>query len=153
MSRNLKMEQITNSTGLDYVLKFNKMLDEEMSPLLPDFLRPISVNEESSALDSFWQDILSGKNSFALLAWADGKPVGMALIEEEKVCHLESLIVLSEYRRQGIGKALIERAKQMAAERGNRIMTLNVLPENKSAKQLYGNTGFSDFRTMMAIEL
>ncbi len=40
----------------------------------------------------------------------------------------------------------------MAAERKNKIMTLNVLKENKNAKQLYEKMGFSDFRTTMAIE-
>ena len=77
----------------------------------------------------------------------------MAIVKEGVVCHLESLFVLSEYRNQGIGKTLVEYAKEISAKRGNKIMTLNVMLKNKNAKQMYESLGFMDFRITMATEL
>jgi ribosomal protein S18 acetylase RimI-like enzyme len=147
------IKQIAGNSELDYVLKISKMLDEEMLPLFPDYLKSVSANADYNASDTYWQNILAGKKCFALLAWINGIPVGMAIVKEGVVCHLESLFVLSEYRNQGIGKTLVEYAKEISAKRGNKIMTLNVMLKNKNAKQMYESLGFMDFRITMATEL
>ena len=46
------------------------------------------------------------------------------------------------YRNQGVGTALIEKAKDMARELGIGVVTLAVEPEN-SAKKLYEKLGFA----------
>ena len=55
--------------------------------------------------------------------------------------YIDSLAVSLPYRNQGVGTALIEKAKEMARELGIGVVTLAVEPENK-AKKLYEKFGF-----------
>ena len=56
--------------------------------------------------------------------------------------YIDSLAVSLPYRNQGVGTALIEKAKEMAKEKGIGVVTLAVEPENK-AKRLYQRLGFA----------
>ena len=55
--------------------------------------------------------------------------------------YIDSLSVSLPYRNQGVGRALIEKAKEMAREKGIGVVTLAVEPENR-AKRLYQQLGF-----------
>ena len=55
--------------------------------------------------------------------------------------YIDSLAVSLPYRNQGVGRALIEKAKEMAKEAGISVVTLAVEPENR-AKKLYQRLGF-----------
>ena len=56
--------------------------------------------------------------------------------------YIDSLAVSLPYRNQGVGTALIEKAKEMAKEKGISVVTLAVEPENR-AKRLYQKLGFA----------
>ena len=56
--------------------------------------------------------------------------------------YIDSLAVSLPYRNQGVGTALIEKAKEMARELGISVVTLAVEPENR-AKRLYQKLGFA----------
>ena len=53
-----------------------------------------------------------------LLALDGDKAIGTARIDIEQAGKVGRLAVLSNYRRQGIGRALMERCHEIAAERG-----------------------------------
>ena len=55
--------------------------------------------------------------------------------------YIDSLAVSLPYRNQGVGTALIEKAKEIARELGIDMVTLAVEPENR-AKKLYEKLGF-----------
>ena len=55
--------------------------------------------------------------------------------------YIDSLSVSVGYRNQGVGRALIEKAKEMAKDKGIGVVTLAVEPKNK-AKKLYQRLGF-----------
>ena len=56
--------------------------------------------------------------------------------------YIDSLAVSLPYRNQGVGTALIEKAKEMAKEQGIGVVTLAVEPTNP-AKKLYRKLGFA----------
>ena len=56
--------------------------------------------------------------------------------------YIDSLALSLPYRNQGVGTALIEKAKELAKEKGIGVVTLAVEPENK-AKRLYQKLGFA----------
>ena len=56
--------------------------------------------------------------------------------------YIDSLAVSLPYRNQGVGTALIEKAKEMAKQKGISVVTLAVEPENR-AKRLYQRLGFA----------
>ena len=55
--------------------------------------------------------------------------------------YIDSLAVSLPYRNQGVGTALIEKAKELARGLGIAVVTLAVEPENR-AKKLYEKLGF-----------
>ena len=55
--------------------------------------------------------------------------------------YIDSWSVSLPYRNQGVGRALIEKAKEMARKQGIGVVTLAVEPENR-AKRLYQQLGF-----------
>lgn len=85
-----------------------------------------------------------------LLAEAEGVPgpVGYALLLQtystflaQPTLHLEDVFVLPEYRKRGIGKALLRRCVQAAFERGCGRLEWTCLDWNTNAQALYERMG------------
>jgi GNAT superfamily N-acetyltransferase len=84
----------------------------------------------------------------AILAELEGKAVGFALFFHnystfltKPGIYLEDIFVSPEYRRQGIGKALLTRVAQIAVERDCGRLEWSVLDWNISAQTFYRNMG------------
>jgi ribosomal-protein-alanine N-acetyltransferase len=65
---------------------------------------------------------------------------GMWLMADE--AHLIAIAVRREYRRRGLGEALLVRAIDLATELGARVMTLEVRASNLAAQAMYEKFGF-----------
>lgn len=86
----------------------------------------------------------------AILAESDGQAVGFALFFHnystfltKPGIYLEDLFVLPEYRRQGIGKAILTKVAQIAVERNCGRLEWSVLDWNESAQAFYRSMGAS----------
>ncbi|ACC79093.1 GNAT family N-acetyltransferase [Nostoc punctiforme] len=86
----------------------------------------------------------------AILAETAGQAVAFALFFHnystfltKPGIYLEDLFVLPEYRRQGIGKALISKVAQIAIERDCGRLEWSVLDWNEPAKVFYRSIGAS----------
>ena len=84
----------------------------------------------------------------AILAELEGKAVGFAIFFHnystfltKPGIYLEDIFVLPEYRRQGIGKALLTRVAQIAVKRDCGRVEWSVLDWNISAQTFYRNMG------------
>jgi GNAT superfamily N-acetyltransferase len=95
---------------------------------------------------------LFGKRPFAeaLVAECEGKLVGYALFFynystflTKPGIYLEDIFVLAEYRRQGIGKALLIEVARIAVEVGAGRLEWSVLDWNEPAIDFYQNMGAS----------
>jgi GNAT superfamily N-acetyltransferase len=93
---------------------------------------------------------LFGLNKYAevILAEYNGKPAGYALFFPnystfltKPGIYLEDIFVLPEYRRQGIGKALLTRVAQIADERHCGRLEWSVLDWNEPAQAFYRRMG------------
>ena len=138
---------------LETLLALARQLADTMKAIAPSALKAAFEDARLEAGAPFWQDMLAGKNGFALLAYEGGKAVGMAVVVLGRFTHLESLFVDESARGRGTGRALIARAQSEAVKRGREAMTLYVLRDNRRARALYQQCGFEDFRTMMYIKL
>jgi GNAT superfamily N-acetyltransferase len=76
--------------------------------------------------------------------------VGVAYVEtatdyftHEKHAHLAILAVAREVEGQGAGRALLERVEQWAAQKGYRLVTLNVFAANERARSVYERAGYA----------
>jgi len=86
----------------------------------------------------------------ALLAEAGGRPVAFALyfpnystFLTQPGLYLEDLFVLAEYRRRGLGKALLSAVAQVAKDRDCGRLEWSVLDWNASAISFYQSVGAS----------
>ncbi len=87
--------------------------------------------------------LLSRYGRFFLVAEVDGRVVGYASATlRGKAGHLVSIAVLPEFRRLGIGKALLKALLERLREAGARSVTLEVSVRNKAAINLYLKMGF-----------
>lgn len=84
----------------------------------------------------------------AILAEVDGQSVGFALFFQnystfltQPGLYLEDLFVLPEFRRQGIGKALITHLAELAVSRGCGRLEWTVLDWNQPAIDFYQKMG------------
>ena len=80
-----------------------------------------------------------------LVARAEGEVVGYAgmwLVIDE--AHITNVAVRADMRGQGLGRQLMGRLIQLAADSGMIWMTLEVRRSNKAAQNLYRSFGFID---------
>ena len=96
------------------------------------------------------KDHLFGSQKYidAILAEFAGKAVGFAIFFHnystflpKPGIYLEDIFILPEYRRQGIGKALLAKVAQIAIERDCGRLEWSVLDWNVSAQAFYRNMG------------
>lgn len=92
---------------------------------------------------------LAAPGSFALLAVAEAGretgPAGFLLARTgADECDLAAMGVDPAWRRRGVGRALLEKAVEIAAGRGARSMFLEVAEGNRAAVGLYRSLGFAD---------
>jgi len=63
---------------------------------------------------------------------------------ERRFIVLEHIVVAPDFQCRGIGRALIDRAKQTAGQKGYEQIELNVWDFNKGARNLFAACGFGD---------
>ncbi|MEA5582021.1 GNAT family N-acetyltransferase [Nodularia harveyana UHCC-0300] len=135
----------------DLILRFAEPADSEA---LFDLIKGLAEYEKLShavtgnALDLHEHLFGSPKYVEAILAEYAGQAVGFALFFSnystfltKPGIYLEDLFVLPEYRRQGIGKALLSKLAQIAVERNCGRLEWSVLDWNESAQAFYRSMG------------
>jgi [ribosomal protein S18]-alanine N-acetyltransferase len=80
---------------------------------------------------------------FGLIAREDCDPVGFAFaFSPGEECEIAALGVVSEWRRTGIGGALLDAVCDEVRRRGGRTIFLEVAADNAPARSLYAAHGF-----------
>ncbi|MCJ1960434.1 GNAT family N-acetyltransferase [Novosphingobium mangrovi (ex Hu et al. 2023)] len=108
-------------------------------------LAPAVQQRLAIALDAF-------PGAFSVLAFAGAEPVGLAncftgfsTFAARPLVNIHDLVVLSEHRGKGIGRALMNAVEAEARTRGACKVTLEVLSGNAPAKALYTAQGFATY--------
>jgi len=122
----------------------------EIVPFEPDDLDEIMVIELASfslpwsrkSYEELWPlgsiDIWVGR--------VVGEMVGYYLVQSiGEEMELHTFAVKPEFRRRGIGLALMEHMLANARDAGTRYILLQVRPSNDPARMLYGKLGFEDY--------
>jgi GNAT superfamily N-acetyltransferase len=89
----------------------------------------------------------------AILAFVNGKPAGLANCIEgfstfacKPLLNIHDMVVLAEYRGQGISSLLLKKAEELAKSMGCCKLTLEVLEGNKTAQAAYVANGFMGYQ-------
>lgn len=131
-------------------------------PIILSFIRALAEFEKLShqvtATEQSLRDTLFGERRFAeaVVARVDGTPAGYALFfhnystfRAQPGIYLEDLFVLPEFRKQGVGKALLVEVAKIAHQRGCGRFEWTVLDWNTTAIDFYKRIGadvLSDWR-------
>lgn len=93
--------------------------------------------------------ILNNESEIICIAYSEETAAGFccghivaSVCYSEKRADIEALYVKENYRRQGIGKALLSCLEKSFAQRGIYHFHINTRNENKNALKLYQDTGF-----------
>jgi GNAT superfamily N-acetyltransferase len=88
---------------------------------------------------------------FGFVAEEEGEVLGLAAVGQraamksyrsgEMTADLEVLVVAPEAQRRGIGRALLDAAREEAGRRGFKVLTFGVMSGNAAAEQFYRAAG------------
>lgn len=118
------------------------------------------INENCVAT-SLYEHLIKDSNNLILFAYVNNIVVGYlcGFVKNngdayiETVTELEAMYVDSDYRKSGIGNALVNEFKIWLKEKGNKFIELKVCSANINAINLYKQNGFSDFKLVMAYKM
>ena len=124
-------------------------MTSRIEPLPRGSASPISVLHRACFPEDPWdaraiRQIMDIPGFFGRVGWAKAAPVGFALalaLGEE--AEIVSLGVLPEYRRCGIGSAILEAVCGEARSRGAERVVLEMASDNEAARALYAGRGFT----------
>lgn len=125
--------------------------NEAISHIIKDVLESFGANKEGFASKDPETDQMfetyQQPNTIYFVAVLDGTIIGGAGIGKlkggtENICELQKMYLLPQSRRQGIGKALMEKCLEFALEAGYHQCYIETLDKMDAAKSLYKKYGF-----------
>ncbi|HEX4617345.1 MAG TPA: GNAT family N-acetyltransferase [Stellaceae bacterium] len=124
-------------------------MTSRIEPLPRGSAGPISLLHRACFPEDPWdaraiKQIMDIPGFFGRVGWAKAAPVGFALalaLGEE--AEIVSLGVLSDYRRCGIGTAILDAVCGEARSRGVERVVLEMASDNEAARALYAGRGFT----------
>jgi ribosomal protein S18 acetylase RimI-like enzyme len=146
-----KIRTVRKSDAIDLITNYFARYDEvKRNPTLglATIVKKPTVIEEMKWFQNLLRQAQKG-NSFMSVAEVNGHIVGACDVvgydmSEKQHIGVLGIAVTEPYRKQGIGKALIEDVLKRAAKRYS-IITLSVFAVNRNAIKLYEKFGFKRF--------
>jgi ribosomal protein S18 acetylase RimI-like enzyme len=97
-------------------------------------------------------ELLRRREAHVVLAYNDQTPVGLVILMEgfstfacKPLLNIHDVIVLSDFRGQGISQKLLHKSEEIAKSLGCCKLTLEVLEGNKAAQAAYKASGFAGY--------
>ena len=123
---------------------------DDLVPLFDAYRRFYEASSDHAAARAFLTDRIERDESVIFLAYAAPHlPVGFtqlypsfSSVSLKRLWILNDLFVSSDVRRGGVGRALLERARQHAVETGAKGLVLSTGVMNKPAQTLYESCGW-----------
>jgi GNAT superfamily N-acetyltransferase len=103
--------------------------------------------------------VLSNEDHDAFVAVYENKVVGWIgvahtiMIEMTPYCEINGLVIDEKYRGKGIGRSLIERAKQWGKEKGDTTIRLRCNVKRKETHLFYQHLGFIETKEQKNFEI
>jgi ribosomal protein S18 acetylase RimI-like enzyme len=154
-SVNVRIECGTQSS-LDMLRPLWLCLHRHHQAIAPDLGPYVDDNISWATRRRFYEECLSHKDSFVLLAYSGVDLVGYALVlvqptsstwndtwmVSDRTAELETLVVAPERRGEGIGGLLMNRVESEIARLDIQDVIVGALPNNKNVLNLYRRIGF-----------
>jgi len=126
---------------------------ELLAPLLDAYRQFYGQDADLEGARSFLHDRIGNLESVVYFALGarEGRefPLGFvqlypsfSTVSMQRVWNLNDLYVTPEFRRHGVGRALIEKARQLAVATDAKGLVLSTAHDNHESQALYHQTGF-----------
>ena len=134
------------------------------TPHLEDMITPVSEDESWRRRRRHYAAWLAEPDTLAILAERDDAKLGYAMVTTQqdrrgswsrgdRVATLQTLTVHPDYRRQGIGSALLEEVRRQLGAAGISDLELAAVSGNEAAMRFYEREGFRPFVTTLVTRL
>ncbi len=109
----------------------------------------------------YLKERIDSDDATVLVATDDDKVIGFSIVyisnhppvlKVERYGHIDSLAVRSEYRRRGVGTAILDKIHEWLESRSIDRIQLNVLPNNVEASSFWRKKGFRDFTHTLCMD-
>jgi len=135
----MNVEEVTEVTTelVEAFARLTRQLSQSAPPPTQEELKQIANSDATRLLVARVDGVIVGSLTLALFHI----PTGMR-------AWIEDVVVDESARKQGIGKALNQKALQLAKESGTRTVDLTSRPSREAANRLYQRLGFKLERPM-----
>lgn len=151
--------QIRRATKADLksITALNVHVQRVHAEALPDLFK-IPARQDFSA--GFIAQRLADPDSYFFVGSLDGEDIGYVYArlvnqpENEyqyamRYIYIDQISVMPDYQRHGFGERLIQRVKELAAEKGIEVIALDVWAFNTKAQDFFARQGFITFNQRM----
>jgi ribosomal protein S18 acetylase RimI-like enzyme len=122
----------------------------EASYLLVNYIYPLDWNKQlQKECQEVLQRLLDFENAQFILAKKSNRYVGFISInwgfsttKGMPILRVQDIFTILEYRKRGVAKALLQKAKEIAKEHNANRIQLETDGENNNARRLYTSLGF-----------
>jgi ribosomal protein S18 acetylase RimI-like enzyme len=123
---------------------------DDLAPLFDGYRQFYGQRSDLAAARAFLRERIERDESVIYVAYADGKEAAgftqlypsFSSVSLKRLWILNDLFVRSNIRRGGVGRALLERARQHALETGAKGLILSTAVTNEPAQTLYESCGW-----------
>ncbi len=155
-------ELIIRKAQLDDRISLDELFREELvyhESLMPEIFKVPTI-----VVDEQWlKPILNNDSSFLVISVYDGDIVGAILykikvnqddpiLKERKFGYIEEMIVKGSFRRQGIGKQLLDYAIKDLSSQDIKDIEINVWENNEIGRGFYKKYGFKTIQRRMKMK-
>lgn len=138
------------------IISANKC-DVLLNKLILDERQYDNTIDETFTISNYFCQKINQSDSILLGYYIENEIVGYIYIREtdteNKICLLDGMYVLENYRNKGIASELIKEALKLCQEKGYRYVDINVMYKNELAKKIYKKIGFKEFRLSFRKEI
>jgi ribosomal protein S18 acetylase RimI-like enzyme len=151
---------------IDSIIKLEKKLIKHSDKIIknsyPKNLKDFYFNESRDEIArNFIKNAIHSKNGLVIIAEINEEKIGYLLItirnnfpffKLKKYGKLQTIYVKEEYRNKGISSKLKDEAFKWCIKKGIKRISLDVLPNNFNAINIYKKWGFSPYLLEMRVD-
>jgi ribosomal protein S18 acetylase RimI-like enzyme len=145
---------------VDTLVELNADVQEIHRRIRPDLFKQSRTPEIADAFRS----MLTSEDHSVFICEVEGEAIGYFVLcivrrqehafkYAETFMELDQVCIRSAHRRSGIGRAIMEKARELAHSQGIRRLDLSVWTENENAVESFGRMGFGEYCKRMTMRL
>jgi ribosomal protein S18 acetylase RimI-like enzyme len=155
----MKME-IVSTRDANLLSRLNHDVQEIHHEIEPEIFKPFDQDH----METFFQKVLENSSVKAYIAKVDEIPAGYMLLAENTsvdnpykyactILHIDQICVESEFKGKGVGKALVDYAKQYAVSKQIKRIEMNYWTQNTNSGEFFRSQGFVNFNERLFINV